>query len=110
MVSINEDSSVSSRSSPRKFHPYELALKELTSLTDDHAECPICLETISHAHVVPECLHRFCGYCIKEALRKCNNECPECRETIPTKRHLRKDAKFDTFVSLLLKMMLKNLS
>ena len=109
MVAINEEPSVSCRSPPRKFHPYELVLKELTSLTDEHAECPICLETISHAHIVPGCLHRFCGNCIKEALRKCNNECPECREAIPTKRHLRKDAKFDTFVSVLLKIMLKSL-
>jgi len=53
-------------------------------------ECPICLD----AH------HRFCGDCIKESLRRCNNECPSCRVYIPTKRTMRKNTQFDKIVSV----------
>jgi len=61
-------------------------------------DCCICLDTIDDAYVVPDCQHRFCGKCIKESLRKCRNECPECRTEIRTKRHLRRDGKFNDLV------------
>ena len=82
----------SSSSPPRKLHPYELALKELTFLTDETAKCQICLETISDAHVIPGCLHRFCGVCIKESLQKNEIKYTEGAEAVP-------DVKFNTFVS-----------
>jgi len=62
-------------------------------------ECPICLDALTDTHINPECLHRFCGDCIKESLRRCNNECPSCRVHIPTKRTMRKDTQFDKIVS-----------
>uniref|UniRef100_A0A7S3Q360 RING-type E3 ubiquitin transferase n=1 Tax=Chaetoceros debilis TaxID=122233 RepID=A0A7S3Q360_9STRA len=96
----------SSPPSPRKLHPYELALKELTFLTDETAKCQICLETISDAHIIPGCLHRFCGGCIKESLQKNGNECTECggKVHVLTKNYLRKDVKFDTFIKVAIKV------
>ena len=77
------------------------AMDLLNTIVEDF-ECSICLKHLTHAHISPECLHRFCGDCIKESLRKCNNECPTCRVHIPTKRTLRKDKQFDNIVSCLL--------
>jgi len=75
------------------------AVESLKSLVNDEFECPICLETCTDTRTNPECLHRFCGDCINESLRRCNNECPSCRVNIPTKRTLREDKKFDHIVS-----------
>ena len=79
-------------------YSYEDAIQALKSL-GQHFECPICLDTIEDTHIVPECQHRFCGGCIKESLRKCNNECPSCRVHVPTRRSLRPDDVFDSLVS-----------
>ena len=39
----------------------------------------------------PECGHRFCFTCIKDAIQKSGHECPMCRSRITSKRGLRKD-------------------
>jgi E3 ubiquitin-protein ligase RNF1/2 len=65
----------------------------------DHFICPVCLDLLSDSHVAPECLHHFCGDCIKESLHRCKNECPACRSSICTRRSLRKDKSFDLIVS-----------
>ena len=75
------------------------AAESLKSLVNDEFECPICLEPCTATRTNPECLHRFCGDCINESLKRCNNECPSCRVHIPTKRTLREDKKFDHIVS-----------
>jgi len=75
------------------------AVESLKSLVNEEFECPICLETCSDTRTNPECLHRFCGDCINERIRRCNKECPSCRVHIPTKRTLREDKKFDHIVS-----------
>ena len=75
------------------------ALSKLTSLVDNNFECSICLDTFSDPHVTPECLHRFCGGCVKESIRKCGAECPKCRARITTKRGLRKDKELQDMVS-----------
>ena len=77
----------------------KLALSTLTSLVDNNFECSICLDTFSDPHVIPECLHRFCGACVKESIRKCGAECPTCRARITTKRGLRKDNYLQDMVS-----------
>ena len=77
----------------------KLALSKLTSLVDNNFECCICLDTFSDPHVIPECLHRFCGACVKESIRKCGAECPMCRARITTKRGLRKDNYLQDMVS-----------
>ena len=74
----------------------------LKDLVRDDFQCPVCLDTFADTHVNPECLHRFCGDCIKESLTRCKNECPACRVHIPTKRTLRKDKQFDNIVSVLM--------
>ncbi len=61
-------------------------------------ECPVCLEFMEDTHVSPDCLHRFCGNCIKSSIRKCKHECPTCRIHIPTKRSVRVDREFDALV------------
>ena len=75
------------------------AIELLKGLVEEEFECAVCLDICTDSHVIPECLHRFCGVCIKESLRKCNNECPTCRAHVTTRRDLRKDTKFDTIVS-----------
>jgi len=75
------------------------ALESLKTLVNDECMCPICLDALTDTRTNPECLHRFCGDCINESLRRCNNECPSCRVHIPTKRTLRKDPQFDNIVS-----------
>ena len=79
---------------------FKSALLKLESIVESTSfECAICLETIKDAHVVPECQHKFCERCIKDSIRKCGKECPECRTPIITQRHLRKDTKHDNLVS-----------
>lgn len=76
------------------------ALSSLTSLVDDSFECSICLDTYSDPSVIPECLHRFCGACIKESIQKCGAECPICRVGTATKRGgLRRDKDLQDMVS-----------
>jgi hypothetical protein len=75
-----------------------LALTTLTSLVDNSFECSICLDTYSDPYVIPECLHRFCGACVKESIRKCGAECPKCRARITTKRGLRQDKELQDMV------------
>jgi E3 ubiquitin-protein ligase RNF1/2 len=76
------------------------ALSTLTSLVYNNFKCSIYLDTFADPHVIPECLHRFCGACVKESIRKCGAERPKCRARITTKRGLRKDNDFQDMVSL----------
>eukprot|EP00554_Chaetoceros_debilis_P015202 CAMPEP_0194126882 /NCGR_PEP_ID=MMETSP0150-20130528/60225_1 /TAXON_ID=122233 /ORGANISM="Chaetoceros debilis, Strain MM31A-1" /LENGTH=951 /DNA_ID=CAMNT_0038820767 /DNA_START=160 /DNA_END=3012 /DNA_ORIENTATION=- len=70
-------------------------LEELQSVI----KCSICLDTLEDSHVVPDCGHRFCKKCINESIRKGNNQCPECRQIIRTKRHLREDRQSNEMIS-----------
>ena len=89
----------------RKLHQ---AIELLKAIVED-LQCPVCLDNCTDTRISPECLHRFCGDCIKEIPRKCNNECPTCRVHIPTKRTLRKDDQFDNIVSALLCVQINDL-
>ena len=82
-----------------ELHALRSAVNSLKSIVKDEFQCPICLETCTGTLSNPECLHRFCGDCFNESLRRCNKECPSCRVHIPTKRSLREDKKFDQIVS-----------
>ncbi len=72
-----------------------------TLMKSDNAnvECQICLGPMEDTHISPDCLHRFCGNCFKESLRKCGTECPMCRTYLSTKRSLRQDRDYDILVS-----------
>ena len=87
-------------SSSKMYEHLTAALSSLTSLVDDSFECSICLDTYSDPNVIPECLHRFCGACVKESIRKCGAECPICRVGMDTKRGgLRRDKDLQDMVS-----------
>jgi E3 ubiquitin-protein ligase RNF1/2 len=45
-----------------------------------------------------ECMHRFCGDCIQRCLRGGKQECPACRQHVPSKRSLRRDHAFDALI------------
>lgn len=75
-------------------------VRELLQPLQSETKCPICLESQSEPYVVPDCLHRFCKECIETSLRKCKNECPQCRIFVSTRRGLRPDKKYEVFVSL----------
>lgn len=65
-----------------------------------HVECPICFEVLSDAHTIPDCQHRFCGNCIKQALQS-GTGCPTCRKYIESPSVLRVDASFHVMVQTL---------
>ena len=46
-----------------------------------------------------ECMHRFCGACIQRCLRGGKQECPSCRQHVPSRRSLRRDTNFDAAIS-----------
>ena len=75
------------------------AVESLKTLVKEECMCPICLDALTDTRTNPECLHRFCGDCINESLRRFNHECPSCRVRILTMRTLRKDTQFDNIVS-----------
>lgn len=89
IVSINQDTLVA-------------AIASLKSIVNDEFKCAICLDVCKNPHVVPECLHRFCGECISQSIRKCAPQCPECRTRIVAKRHLRQDDQFDKIMKTVL--------
>lgn len=45
-----------------------------------------------------ECMHRFCGPCIQRCLRGGKQECPSCRQHVPSRRSLRRDTNFDAAI------------
>lgn len=65
----------------------------------NNVQCPICLGIIKKARTVMGCLHRFCRECIDKSMRLGNNECPACRTHCASRRSLRDDLDFDTFVN-----------
>mmetsp|Transcript_17923 Transcript_17923/g.26667 ORF Transcript_17923/g.26667 Transcript_17923/m.26667 type:complete len:80 (+) Transcript_17923:306-545(+) len=69
-------------SAPNKHNHLALALSTLTFLVDKSFECSICLDTYTDPHVIAECLHRFCGACVKESIQKCGATCKTCRARI----------------------------
>jgi E3 ubiquitin-protein ligase RNF1/2 len=43
-------------------------------------------------------MHRFCGDCIQKCLRGGKQECPSCRQHVPSKRSLRRDHMYDALI------------
>ena len=60
--------------------------------------CVICLQYLKNTTMVMVCLHRFCGECIHKCIRFGMKECPTCRKSIPSRRSLKRDEKFDQIV------------
>jgi len=63
--------------------------------------CPICMNIIHNTLTVMECLHRFCSGCISKSLRMGKKECPSCRIPCSSRRNLRPDPNFDSFIKVL---------
>jgi len=68
-------------------------------VTDNIFTCSICQETCADPHAVPECLHRFCGGCLKKCPKMFGKACTCCRDRFASKRDLSLDATFDNIVS-----------
>ena len=79
--------------------PIQLAVRRARA----HLRCPplelLLMLPIARTQVTTPCLHRFCKSCIEKWLRAGNNDCPECRGHIKTRRALRRDETFDDFVA-----------
>ncbi|XP_057796241.1 putative E3 ubiquitin-protein ligase RING1a [Salvia miltiorrhiza] len=71
-----------------------VSLSELRS----NVQCPICLGIVKKTRTVMGCLHRFCRECIDKSMRLGNKECPACRMHCPSRRSLRDDNVFDSFI------------
>ncbi|DBB18230.1 TPA: hypothetical protein ACH3X3_003196 [Trebouxia sp. C0006] len=74
------------------------------NLSDLEAEtrCPVCLGVIKNARLVSGCMHRFCAECIEKWLRVCReNNCPQCRMPMQSRRDCKKDGKYDRLLRLL---------
>ena len=78
----------------------EVTLQKRAFISEFH--CPICMSILRKTKVVMSCLHRFCEECVDKCLRMNNNECPQCRAHLPSKRHLRYDTEFDAMISSVL--------
>ena len=74
-------------------------LSKWASSVESHLRCPLCGDMVTDAHVNPECMHRYCGTCIKHSLLECDDECPKCRASISTHHNLRRDEQFEQIVS-----------
>ena len=79
------------------FYFYSLHFLLYSILTPTH-KCPICLGILRETWTVMECMHRFCGDCIQKCLRGGKQECPSCRQHVPSKRSLRRDHKYDALI------------
>ena len=61
-------------------------------------KCPICMEFMRETWTVMECMHRFCSECIQKCLRGGKQECPSCRQHVPSRRSLRRDHQMDALI------------
>lgn len=67
-------------------------------IIDSDLTCAICMNIISEAMIISDCLHRFCSDCIGQCLRLSKRECPSCRTPV-TRHQLMRDADFDLIIS-----------
>ena len=74
------------------------ALSTLNSLVENEFKCPLCCETYTDPHIIPECLHRFCGTCAKKEIQGNGGECPTCGSRLTEKRGLTRDKELQIMV------------
>ena len=71
------------------------AIVPLNALGIENFQCYVCLENLTtRPHIVPECLHSFCGDCIKICITMFGNDCPACKVDA-SKRDLRQESGHD---------------
>jgi hypothetical protein len=84
---------------PRKVERTDRSVRCHTKSLNPHLRCAICLGYLKETTIVMVCLHRFCSECINKCIRLGMKECPNCRKSIPSRRSLRRDLKFDNIVN-----------
>lgn len=85
------DSAISRFVNVSKPEMYTCMLDRVTN----HFKCPVCLDIMTDIYSVPNCLHKICYKCADNSIRKCYHRCPECRISVPTKRILRNDERYE---------------
>jgi hypothetical protein len=78
------------------------ALSTLNSLVENEFKCPLCCDTYTDPHIIPECLHRFCGTCAKKEIAGNGGECPTCGSRLTEKRGLTRDKELQIMISMVL--------
>mmetsp|Transcript_13704 Transcript_13704/g.20600 ORF Transcript_13704/g.20600 Transcript_13704/m.20600 type:complete len:217 (+) Transcript_13704:27-677(+) len=78
------------------------ALANLTSLVENEFKCPLCCDTYTDPHIIPECLHRFCGTCAKRHMQDNGGSCPTCSARLTIKRGLTRDKELQIMISMVL--------
>lgn len=81
------------------------ALSTLNSLVENEFKCPLCCETYTDPHIIPECLHRFCGTCAKKEIQGNGGECPTCGSRLTEKRGLTRDKELQIMISMVLEAL-----
>ena len=77
LVRLRHDYTKSNES--RKFNIKTILSNEIKNM-DSKDECDICYEDKEEKEMITlNCNHKFCGSCVKQILKKCNNKCvPNC--------------------------------
>lgn len=71
---------------------------------EEETRCAVCLGVIKDARLIAQCMHRFCAACIEKWLRQSKqNDCPQCRKPMQSRRDCKSDPRFDRLVALLFK-------
>lgn len=69
---------------------------------EEETRCAVCLGVIKDARLIAQCMHRFCAVCIEKWLRQSKqNDCPQCRKPMQSRRDCKSDPRFDRLVALL---------
>ncbi|GAU91770.1 hypothetical protein RvY_03964 [Ramazzottius varieornatus] len=85
---------------PHKLDTVGEAVSTSARFLEAELSCAICLDILRDTRTTKECLHRFCGECISQALRSGNKECPNCRSKLASMRSLRPDPLFDNIIRI----------
>ena len=75
-----------------------LSFLKIFFFTTHTKKCPVCMCVLRETWTVMECMHRFCSECIQRCLRGGKQECPSCRQHVPSRRSLRRDHQFDALI------------
>lgn len=73
-------------------------LESLRAVADMNFVCAICFESCTDPHKFTQCLHQFCGKCIRDSIAKWQKRCPICKTNIISRRDLRQDSKLGNTV------------
>jgi hypothetical protein len=88
-----------SRRAVRRLLPPSHTVRIPIRLLNAELTCVVCLGILRSCTSVMSCLHRFCSACIQKSLRFGKKECPQCRVSCPSHRHLRPDPVFDCIIA-----------